>query len=233
MKAFYCYRRSYVSNNGFLTEGISLERGIFQGCPISPLLFLSAVEVLAISIRNNDKIIGIKIGGVEKKISLLADDTACFLHGDLDSFENLFDTLRHFATFSGCKINMSKSEALHIGRLKGSAFKPFNSEGMVWKDNTFKTLGINLSLNVNALYELNFIPKLTQIQQILNCWRSRSLSPIGQVTVIKTLLLPQLLYLFSVLCIPIPKIYFFFKLNTLFFKFTWNGGNDRVKRNYL
>jgi hypothetical protein len=50
--------------------------------------------------------------------------------------------------------------------------------------------------------------------------------------VIKSLLLPQLLYLFSVLCIPIPKI-FFKKLNTLFFKFIWNGGNDRVKRNYF
>ena len=48
---------------------------------------------------------------------------------------------------------------------------------------------------------------------------------------IKSLLLPQLLYLFSVLCIPIPKT-FFKKLNTLFFKFIWKGGNDRVKRNY-
>ena len=96
VKTFYCNRRSLISNNGFLTEGISLERGIFQGCPISPFLFLCAVEVPAISIRNNDKIIGIKIGGVEKKISLLADDTTCFLHGDLDSFENLFDTLTDF-----------------------------------------------------------------------------------------------------------------------------------------
>ena len=61
---------------------------------------------------------------------------------------------------------------------------------------------------MNALYELNFIPKLTPIQQILNCWRSRSLSPIAKVTVIKSLLLPQLLYTFSVLCIPIPKIFF-------------------------
>ena len=79
VKTFYCNRRSYVSNNGFLTEGISLERSIFQGCPISPLVFLCAAEVLAISIRNNDKIIGIKIGGVEKKISLLADDTTFFV----------------------------------------------------------------------------------------------------------------------------------------------------------
>ena len=44
--------------------------------------------------------------------------------------------------------------------------------------------------------------------------------------------MPQLLYLFSVLCISIPKL-FFKRLNTIFFKFIWSGGNDRVKRAYL
>ena len=69
---------------------------------------------------------------------------------------------------------MSKSEAFHIGSSKGSDFKPYSNEGLVWKDNTFSTLGINFALNVKALHELNFIPKLTHIQQILNCWRSRN-----------------------------------------------------------
>ena len=50
---------------------------------------------------------------------------------------------------------------------------------------------------MKAPYELNFIPiKLTQIEQILACWRSRNVSLIGKITVIKTLLLLQLLYLF-------------------------------------
>ena len=81
-------------------------------------------------------------------------------------------------------------------------------------------------------YDLNFVPKLRQIEQTLNCWKHRNLSLIGKVTVIKSLLLPQLLYLFSVLCINIPKT-FFKKLNHLFHKFIWNGGNDRVKRDIL
>ena len=82
------------------------------------------------------------------KISLLADDTTCFLHGDLDSFKKLFDTLNGFASLSGCKINMSKSEAIHIHvcSSKNSDFKPFSNEGLVWKDNTFRTLGVNFSL---------------------------------------------------------------------------------------
>ena len=208
VRTFYNCRRSYVINNGFLSRPINMSRGIFQGCPISPFLFLFALEVFAIAVRDNDRIKGIKVGNKEKKISLLADDTTCFLQGDLESFQVLFSTLDKFASFSGCRINMSKSEAIHIGSLKGSDSCPFEDVGLQWKTNSFKTLGINFSLNINSLYELNFIPKLAKIEQTLNCWRHRNLSLLGKVTVIKSLLLPQLLYLFSVLCIHIPKSFF-------------------------
>ena len=232
IKSFYNKRKSYIRNNGFISETINMDRGIFQGCPISPLLFLCAIEVLAILIRSNDQIKGLRVGDEEKKVSLLADDTTCFVQGDQESFTNLFDTLNNYARFSGCSVNMSKSEAIHVGSLKGSDFKPFQNDGLVWKENTFKYLGVQFSLNISSLYELNFIPKLNQIQQTLNCWRTRSLSLIGKVTVIKSLLLPQLLYLLSVLCISIPKS-FFKKMNTVFFKFIWSGGNDCVKRAFL
>ena len=195
-------------------------------------MFLFAIEILAIAVRSNNDIKGIQVGNVEKKINLLADDTTCFLQGDLASFEALFHTLDKFALFSGCKVNLSKSEAIYIGSLKDINFFPFQDAGLRWRFNTFKTLGVNFSLNLNSLYELNFIPKLCQIEQTLKCWRHRNLSLIGKVTVIKSLMLPQLLYLFSVLCINIPKT-FFKKLNHLFYKFIWNGGNDRVKRDIL
>ena len=158
VKTFYNCRKSYVINNGFLSKPIDMSRGIFQGCPISPFLFLFAIEILAIAVRSNDKIKGIKVGNTEKKINLLADDTTCFLQGDLGSFRELFSILDKFASFSGCKINLSKSEAIHIGSLKGTDFCPFEEAGLRWRTNTFKTLGINFSLNINSLYELNFIP---------------------------------------------------------------------------
>ena len=100
VKSFYINRKTY--NNGFISEEISMDRGIFQGCPISPLLFLCAIEVAAILIRNNGQIKGIKVGDLEKKINLLADDMACFVQGDQDSFTNLFDILNKLARFSGC-----------------------------------------------------------------------------------------------------------------------------------
>ena len=67
-KTFYNCRKSYVSNNGFLSKPIDLSRGIFQGCPVSPFLFLLAIEILAIAVRSNDNIVGIKVGNTEKKI---------------------------------------------------------------------------------------------------------------------------------------------------------------------
>ena len=58
-----------------------MERGIFQGCPISPYLFLFVIESMALAIRQNEQIIGIPIEYKMLKMSLLADDSVCFLDG--------------------------------------------------------------------------------------------------------------------------------------------------------
>ena len=229
VKMMYFERKSYVINNGFLTPPISMSKGIFQGCPISPYLFLLVIETAALAIRQNKYVKGIPIENHDLKISLFADDSVCFLDGTQDSFTHLFDTLDKFARCSGCKVNLSKSEAIWIGSKKGSNFFPFSNHGLVWKTSHFKALGINFSVYTKAMFDLNYKVRLKQIEGTLNCWRSRNLSLVGKICVIKTLLLPQLLYLFSVLSIKIPNA-FFHQLNTLFFKFIWNGGNDRVKR---
>ena len=107
--------------------------GIFQGCPVSPCLFLLIIETMAIAVRQNVDIKGIRIGEKELKISLLADDSTCFLDGSEDSFNNLFATLNRFAVCSGCKVNLSKSEAIWIGAKKGSQNFPFLEQGLIWK----------------------------------------------------------------------------------------------------
>ena len=85
-----------------LTEGIDMERGIFEGCPISPYLFLFVIEIMALLIRQNENIKGICVDNQEAKISLLADDSVCSLDGSKASFENLFKVLTCFGDCSGC-----------------------------------------------------------------------------------------------------------------------------------
>ena len=83
-----------------------------------------------------------------------------FFNGETNSFKYLFETLDEFAKFSGCKINLNKSDAIHIGILKNSDTTPFSGQGLNWKERNFKALGVTFSLNTKSLYELNFIPRL-------------------------------------------------------------------------
>ena len=52
-----------------------MNRGIRQGCPISAMLYLFVAEILALRIRENDNIPGIKFNGsTEIKTIQHADD---------------------------------------------------------------------------------------------------------------------------------------------------------------
>jgi hypothetical protein len=66
-------------NNGWISEIFKNSRGIRQGSPLSALLFILSVEIMALRIRNNKDIKGFQIKIDEQthsiKISQLADDT--------------------------------------------------------------------------------------------------------------------------------------------------------------
>ena len=59
---------SCIINNGHMSEGFTVSRGVRQGCPLSPFIFVTVLELLAIDVRHNVKIKGIKPHGVEKKL---------------------------------------------------------------------------------------------------------------------------------------------------------------------
>ena len=92
-----CYHDIYsaVSNAGFNSSWFKLKQGVRQGCPLSCLIFLMVVEVLAQQIRNSKHIEGIKIGNVEHKVTQFADDTTCTLRNEI-SVSYLLDLIKHF-----------------------------------------------------------------------------------------------------------------------------------------
>ena len=65
--------------NGEKLKAFPLRSGTRQGCPLSPLLFNIALEVLAMAIREEKEIKGIQIGKEEVKRSLFADDMILYI----------------------------------------------------------------------------------------------------------------------------------------------------------
>ena len=213
-----------VMNNGYSSPFFKITRGIRQGCPLSAYLFLLVAEILAAGIRENPHISGFKIGNQELCTVQMADDTTLCLDGPLSLHRSLL-LFTLFGSFSGLKINISKSEAMGLGKYsKLFTVKPY---GLAWKEKNLYSLGITFSKNPNETIEVNFNNKITKIQNSLNMWSQRHLSIKGKITIIKSLILPQILYISANLAVP---EWFVSKTNSMLYHFVWSAKMDKVKR---
>ena len=82
-----------------------LRSGTRQGCPLSPLLFNIALEVLATAIREEKEINGIQIGKEEVKVSLFADDMILYIQNPKEATRKLLEVINEFGNVAGYKIN--------------------------------------------------------------------------------------------------------------------------------
>ena len=224
VETFYQNIQSCVTciNNGLASDYFTLGRGVRQGDPLSPYLFVLAVETLAISIRENAEIKGIKIKQEETKLLQYADDTTVVL-SDVNSARILFQQLEIFNSLSGLAVNSSKTEGFWIGSLKDNDLKPF---GIKWPIEPIKALGVFFTYDKKLLYEKNFKNKVDKMKKLVNIWSSRGLSIYGRVTIIKSLLIPKLIYVSSLM--PTPS-HIIKEVNQIIYKFLWKG-TDKVTR---
>ena len=114
VSTLYTNISSCVTNNGFSIPLFEIQRGVRQGDPLSPYLFIIVLEILLIKIRSDPDIKGIKIGNKEFKLAAFADDLTTFL-GNKSSLQNLSVTIKHFGECSGLKLNEDKTEAYWLG----------------------------------------------------------------------------------------------------------------------
>ncbi|XP_071700547.1 uncharacterized protein [Rutidosis leptorrhynchoides] len=105
--------------NGTPTSEFKMEKGIRQGDPLSPFLFIIVAEglnVLAKKAVCNKKFLGVEIGSEKVPISHLqyADDMIFFGEWSITNLQNLFKLLKCFELTSGLKVNYQKSNLFGI-----------------------------------------------------------------------------------------------------------------------
>lgn len=136
-----------VSATNFISHHFKLFRGTRQGSPISPILFIMAMEHLAIAIRSHPSILGIKTGDVVHNTAMCADDTIVFLSNLAKSLPSLSELFHQFRASSGFKVNKEKSSIMFLNaekRKNPSVYHPFvnTSEG-------FKYFGIKITQKIS------------------------------------------------------------------------------------
>ena len=114
IKIFLNDQESCALNGGVTTKYFKLERGAHQGDPISAYLFILALEILFILIKNNENIQGICIFERTYLYSAYANDTTFFLK-NIKSLKQLLRIVGYFSSFTGLKPNLSKCEIAGIG----------------------------------------------------------------------------------------------------------------------
>lgn len=229
---FYRNASSSVINNGHLSEFFSLERGCRQGDPLSPYLFIIGVELLSMKIKSNSNIKGVlSQDDKESLISQYADDTFLMLDGSEFSLRESLKCFENFHAVSGLKMNLSKTRAVWVGNRKYSDLVLCPEKNLSWSHSNFKLLGIEFSLDLDSITELNFSKKIKEVSGILKSWQHRKLTLMGKITVVKSLALPKLIHLLTALPnLPRKRLV---DLNSMFFNFIWDGKPDKIKRSTL
>ena len=222
---------SRVEQNGHLSDKIQLSRGCRQGDPISPYLFVICAEVLSHVIRECDDIKGIKIGDTEIKLSQYADDTTLFLNGDKKSLEIVMDILRWFNKLSGLGINRDKTKVIKIGALRDRRMSWEGKFGLEWT-HSFVVLGIHYDdNNLSETTDTNLYLKINDIKKLKRTWSSRSLTPYGKVTIVKSLLLSKITHI--LLSLPSPSVIMFKNIEKMFLDFIWNNKPVKFSKSIL
>ena len=225
---------SYANVNGHLSDPIYLRRGVHQGSPLSPVLFLFIAQTFTKNVERNENIVGLTIEGVEILQSLFADDTDQFLKASPLVISEVFRELDRFGDVSGCRCNKSKTKCILLGSaryresLKADLRESYG-QGFVPDEGVFSALGVQFTnSNTEDLITLNYNAKISKLEGIIKLWSRRSLTLFGRLTLIKTLLISQIVYL--IVPLPRPPQQIVNKINKILHQFIWNCGTEKLSR---
>ena len=180
-----------VINNGNRLEFNKVTCGLKQGDPLSCDLFILTIEALGKKIRQEEDIEGITILlNVTKKQAQYADDLWLAIKHKEKCYKALFSILKAFTSFSRLKVNYNKTEILRIGSLRNRNARYYSELPLFWTDGPIKILGIWVLANRNEMFNRNWSDTMNKAENILRLWRKRSLTLLGKIMIINTLVVP-------------------------------------------
>lgn len=108
---------SRILLNGTTGEPTTYKRGLRQGDPLSPYLFIVAIDPIQrlVNMATQEGLLSpLSNRAARFRVSLYADDAAIFVNPIRNNINNLFNILKYFGEATGLQVNLFKSSVMPI-----------------------------------------------------------------------------------------------------------------------
>ena len=189
-----------VLMNGCPGPWFGCNRGLCQGDPISPYLFLIVADVLQKLIKADTAILHPVQPDLPGAVLQYADDTLIIMKGDATGVERLAAILNMFSDATGLAINYSKSVLVPLHMDEGEIQHCVDI--LQCKREGFPQTYLGLPLSNTKLKLDAFSPLITKADRYLAGWQAGLLNSMGRLVLVNAVLDSQLIYHMSSLLLP-------------------------------
>ncbi|KAK2388094.1 hypothetical protein QL285_061811 [Trifolium repens] len=221
---------SYKFNiHGRYTSFMKARRGLRQGDPISPLLFVIVMEYLHRILQQLTKVPDFNLHSKCENLNIInlsfADDLLIFTRGDIVSVDLVMAKLRAFSNSTGLVVNPSKCKVYYGG--VDDTTKRNIREATSFADGSlpFRYLGVPLTSKKLSIH--HYMPLVDRIVDRIHSWSAKLLSHAGRLQLICSVTFVVANYWMQ--CLPLPKKVIQ-KINAICRSFLWSGGVTITKK---
>ncbi|GJR60403.1 RNA-directed DNA polymerase, eukaryota, reverse transcriptase zinc-binding domain protein [Tanacetum coccineum] len=190
--------------NGSPTSEFQFHRGLKQGDPISPFLFILIMETLHLSFKRVIEANLFKGISINASFSIshlfYADDVVFIGEWNSSNIKTVAKVLNCFYLASGLKINFHKSKLMGVGVNSNEVESVANLVGCSTFSSPFKYLGVIVGDNMSRLKPWEDV--ISKVSNRLSNWKLKTLSIGGRLTLIKSVISSIPLYHMSIFKAP-------------------------------
>ena len=225
LRACICLTSFTVGYNGTVRGFFKGKRGLRQGDPLSPYLFVIAMNYLSLMLDKEARTGYITYHHQCHKTKLthlsFADDLLIFIDGLLESVQRVLQILREFENRSGLAVSMQKTSFFASGITDQETAVIQASTGMLCGTLPMRYLGVPLTSKKLNLQ--NCEPLILQIKKRFSAWSAKALSFAGRLLLIKTVISVITTFWCSSFILPKACIN---RINSLCSLFLWKGTSE-------
>ncbi|CAA7046646.1 unnamed protein product [Microthlaspi erraticum] len=214
-----------VSINGLTSGYFKGRTGLRQGDPLSPILFVMAMNVLSLMLNRAaiDGIFNYHPGCKDVQLTHLsfADDLLIFVDGSSQLVAGVFTVLSQFEKMSGLAVNISKTSLFCSGVSDTTLLDLSNRFSLTPGSLPIRYLGLPLCSKKLSVSDCD--PLISKIRMKMNSWMHRPLSLAGRLRLLSSIISGLIGFWTQAFFLPKAVIK---KINALCSSFLWHGKLD-------